>query len=77
MWLETQPSAQSPFQKLNVDNNCQTTRKIRYYIFEVLSNFAVFLKFVPNILARTVIYCPESCNISDETNMADESSMQE
>ena len=45
MWVETQTS-QSSFQKLNVEN--------RYYIFEVLSNFTVFLYFVPNILAKIV-----------------------
>ena len=49
--VETQPSAKSSFQKLNVDNSCQKTRKIRYYIFEVLSNFTVFFYFLPNILA--------------------------
>ena len=54
MWVETQPSAQSSFQKLNVDNSCQKTRKIRYYIFEVLPNFIVSLYFVPNILSRIV-----------------------
>ena len=43
MWVETQASAQSPFQKLNADNSYQKTRQIRYYIFEVLSNFTVFL----------------------------------
>ena len=52
MWVETQPSAQSSFQNLNVDYSCQKTCKIRYYIFEVLSNFTVSLQFVPNILAR-------------------------
>ena len=35
-------NAQSSFQKLNVDNSCQKTRKIRYCILEVLSNFNVF-----------------------------------
>ena len=52
--METQPSAQSSFQKLNVDNSCQKTCKIIYYIFEVLSNFTVFLYFLPNILSRIV-----------------------
>ena len=47
-------NAQSSFQKLNVDNSCQKTRKIRYYIFEVLPNFIVSLYFVPNILSRIV-----------------------
>ena len=32
MWVETQSSAQHSFQKLNVDNCRQKTRKIRYYI---------------------------------------------
>ena len=49
---DTQPSANSFFQKLNVGNSCQKTRKIRYCIFEVLFNFTVFLYSVPNILAR-------------------------
>ena len=43
MWVETQTSTQSSFQKLNVDNSCHKTRKITYYIFEILSNFTVFL----------------------------------
>ena len=43
MWVEAHPSAQSPFKKINVDNSCQKTRRIRYYIFKVLSNFTVFL----------------------------------
>ena len=54
MWLETQPSAQSSFQKLNVDNSCQKTRKIRNDIFEILFNFAAFLYYVQHILASIV-----------------------
>ena len=59
MWMETQPSVQSPFQELNVDSTCQKTRKTRSYIFEVLYNLTVFVYFVPNILARIVdhFYC--------------------
>ena len=52
--METQPSVQSSFQKLNFDNNCQKTRKIREQIFEPLSKFTGFLYFVPNILSRIV-----------------------
>ena len=52
--METQPSAQSCFQKLNFDINCQKVRKIKYEIFEVLSNFTVFPYFVPNFLSTTV-----------------------
>ena len=52
MWMETKPSTQSSLQKLNVYNSCQKTRTIRYYIFEALSNFTVFLYSVPNILSR-------------------------
>ena len=52
MWMEAQPSAQSSFQKLNVDNSCQKTHKIRYYIFEVLPNFIASPYFVLNILSR-------------------------
>ena len=42
------------FPKFNVDNRYQKASKIRYYIFEILSNFTVFLQFVSNILARIV-----------------------
>ena len=52
--VQTQPNAQPSFQKLNVNNSFQKTRKIRYYIFEVLSNFIVSIYFVPNILSRIV-----------------------
>ena len=52
--METQPSAQFSFQKLNFGNSFQKTHKIREQIFEVLSNCTVFLYFVPNILARIV-----------------------
>ena len=55
MWVETQPSGQSLFQKLNADNGCQKTRKIRYHFFEALLNFVIFLYFVPNNLPRIVI----------------------
>ena len=55
MWVQTQPNAQSSFQKLNVDNSCQKTRKIRYYIFETLPNFIVSLHFLLNILSRIVV----------------------
>ena len=55
MWVETQPSAQSSLQKLNVDNSCQKAPKIRYYIFEALPNFTVFHYSVPNILPRIKI----------------------
>ena len=54
MQLETQTSAQFLFQKLNVDNSCQKTRKSRNYIFDALSNFTVFLFLAPVILARIV-----------------------
>ena len=37
-----------------MDNSCQKTRKIRYYIFETLPNFIVSLYFLPNILSRIV-----------------------
>ena len=54
MCVETQPSAQSSFQRLNVDNSCEKLLKIRYYTFEVLSNFTVFLYFMSNVFARIV-----------------------
>ena len=54
VWVETQPSVQFSFQKLNFDNNRQKSRTIREQIFEALSNFNGFLYFVPNILSRIV-----------------------
>ena len=45
MWENTQPSAQSFFQKLNADNSCQKTRK---------SRCPILLYFVPNILSGIV-----------------------
>ena len=56
IWVETQPSTQSPFQKLNFGSSSQKTRKSRYQTFLVLSSFTGFLYFVPNILARIVNY---------------------
>ena len=53
-WAETQPSAQSPFQKLNFSSSSQKTRKSRYQTFLVLSSFTGCLYFVPNILPRIV-----------------------
>ena len=55
--METQPSAQYSLQQLNMDNSYQKkkTRKIIYYIFEVLFNFTVFLYFVPNILSSIAV----------------------
>ena len=49
-----QPNVQSSFQKWNVDNSCQKTRRNRYYILEALPNCIVSLYFVPNILSRIV-----------------------
>ena len=40
MWVEAQPSAQLSFQKLNVDNSCQKTRKIRYYVSAQFKNLS-------------------------------------
>ena len=58
--MQTQPNAQSSLQRLNVDNSCQKTRKITYYICEVLLNFIVSLYFVPNFLSRIVVQRPKS-----------------
>ena len=57
MWVETQTSAQSPFQKLNIDNSCKKHTNLDATI-EALSNFTVFLYFVPNILSRIVAFEP-------------------
>ena len=57
IWVQTQPSAQSPFQKLNFGNSSPKTRKSRYQTFLVLSSFTGFLCFVPNILSEIVAFC--------------------
>ena len=49
-----QSNVQSSFQKWNVDNSCQKTRRNRYYILEALPSCIVSLYFVPNILSRIV-----------------------
>ena len=48
---DTEPSTQSFFQKWNFDKSSQKALKIRYQMFVALSNFLVFLYFVPNILS--------------------------
>ena len=52
IWVE--PSAQSPFQKLNFGSSSQKTCKSRYQTFLVLPSFTGFVYFVPNILPRIV-----------------------
>ena len=55
IWVEAQPSTQSPFQKLNFDNSNQKVRKnSRYQSFLDLSNFSGFLYFIPCTLSRIV-----------------------
>ena len=54
IWVETSPSAQSPFQKLNFGNSSQKTLKSRYQTFLSLSSFPGFLYFVPVILSEIV-----------------------
>ena len=49
IWLETQPS----LQKIDLDKSSQKARKTRYQS-PILSNFAVFPYFVPNILSWIV-----------------------
>ena len=51
MWLETQPSGQAFFQKLNVDNSCQ---KMAKFDTTFLKSCPILLYFftVSNILAR-------------------------
>ena len=54
IWVETQHSAQTPFQKLNSVNSSQKRRKSRYQTFLVLSRFTGFLHFARNILSMIV-----------------------
>ena len=54
IWVQTLPSAQSPFQKLNIGNSSQKTRKSRYQTFLTLCNFTGILRFVPSVLSRIV-----------------------
>ena len=52
IWVETQPSAQSPFKKLNFTNSSPKSRKNGYQTFLDLSSFTGFLYLVPNFLSR-------------------------
>ena len=52
-----QPSAHSSFQKLNVDDNCQKTRNIRYYVFQ---SYCISLSFPKYFVqdCRYLLYPP-------------------
>ena len=54
IWVETEPSAQSPYHKFNFGSSNQKICRSRYQTFLVLSSFTGFLNFVPNILPRIV-----------------------
>ena len=51
IWVETQPSAQSPFRNLNFANNSSKACKSKYQTFLVLSNFTGFLYFIQSIFS--------------------------
>ena len=53
MWVEMEPSAQSSFQKLNIDNSCQKHAKLDITFLKSCP-ILLFLYFVPSILARVV-----------------------
>ena len=56
-----QPNSQSSFQKLNIDNSCQKTCTIRYYIFESLAQFycisLLFAKYFVQDCLSYKIFC--------------------
>ena len=54
IWVETQPNAQSHFQKLKFGNNSQKTCNSSHQNFLFLPSFTGFLYLVPNILSRIV-----------------------
>ena len=60
IWVETQPSVQSPFQKLNFGDSNQKTRKSRYKAFLFLSSFIGFLYlsqiFCPGVFEQTTFW---------------------
>ena len=60
IWVETYPSAQSPFQKLNFGNSSHKTHKRRCQTFLVMSSFTGFPHFVPNILSGIVVIASKS-----------------
>ena len=74
MLVETQPSAQSFFQILKVENRVRTTHQIRYYILEVLVHFycicLVFAKYFDSdclrkqILGRSFAQSPSQWKFS-------------
>ena len=54
IWLQIQPSNQSPLQKFNFGISIQRACKSKYQTFLVLSSFTGFLNFVSNILPKIV-----------------------
>ena len=63
IWVETYPSAHSPFHKLNFGNSSLKTRKSRFQTFLVLSSFTGFLYFVPYALSRVVDHSVDKSNL--------------
>ena len=61
IWVKTQPSAQSPFQKLNFGNSSQKCRKNRYQAVLFLSSFTGSLYPVPNTLSKIAIVSWVQC----------------
>ena len=64
IWVETQPSTQSPFQNLDFASRSQKTRKSIYRTVLGLSSFTGFIYFLPNILPRKT-FC---LGLSEEIN---------
>ena len=54
IWVDTWPSTQSFFQKLNFGNSSQKNRKSRYQAFLFRSSFTRFFYFVSNISPRII-----------------------
>ena len=71
MWVETQPSVQASFQKLNVDNSCQKNTKlditfsksclILLHFFTLWQIFCLGLS-EQTILGRNLSQCPSYLN---------------
>ena len=62
IWVETFPSAQSPFHKLNFNDSRQKLHKRSYQRFLTLHNFTGFLYLDPNILSGIIVTWPSFFN---------------
>ena len=71
IWMKTEPSVQSPSQKLNFNNSSQKLRKSRCQSFAVLSNFYR----ISLLCSKYVVQCCSTSRFSQNTDTRPKSDM--